>query len=183
MCWWLMRRGGQGEEEGMAKVLQGILREYREYHNIMTINENILYFLIFILKIKTWPVIVKNGFVVTILIQIAKGMTFLRTLDKLLIPPNLNISTFERQQIIVLPPGSRGKNCIGQVHIKSFALPIILVSKWHIKIKLQNSEKSERWDKTRNILWCFYAFEFTMWRFPMNTIFFTIFCPDVDRVD
>ena len=54
----------------------------------------------------------KNGFVVTILIQIAKGMTFLRTLDKLLIPTNLNISTFERQQIIVFPPGSRGKNCI-----------------------------------------------------------------------
>ena len=47
-----MRRGGQGEEEGMGDGLQGILREYREYHNIMTINENILYFLIFILKIK-----------------------------------------------------------------------------------------------------------------------------------
>ena len=53
----------------------------------------------------------KNGFVTT-LIQIANGMTFLRRLNKLLISPNLNISTFERQQIIVFPPGSGGKNCI-----------------------------------------------------------------------
>ena len=124
----------------------------------------------------------KNGFV-TILIQITNRMTFLRRLNKLLIPPNLNISTFERQQIIVFPPGSGGKNCIWQVHIKSFALPIILVSKWHIKIKLQYSEKSGCWDKTRKILWCFLLLNLQCDGFPWIQFFFTILCPDADRVD